>query len=185
MTEKVVKYVGFVIIGFIIAWWLKPVPGGGGGNFYDTTYIYDTLLYEMYDTIPVPVQVVENLTYEFYDTITIYDTIPIAEDTTDIIKDYYRLRIYNEVFADDNLEFHLFEQVGANRVLKRSTSYRILRPDKIITKHHQYLYGGVSLYPNGASVNLLYSNQRFIGGLGYDPMNKGIFVTGGLHLLSW
>lgn len=184
--ENVLKYIGLVFIGLVIGYFLsRSVKPNGGGTVHDTTFVYDTAIYELYDTIPVPVKVIENLTYEFYDTITIYDSIPVAVDTADIIADYYRLRIYNEVFADDNLEFHLYEQVGANRVLQRSTSYRILRPDKIITKHHQYLYGGVSLYKGGASVNLLYSNKRFIVGAGYDPINNSMFVTGGMTLLSF
>lgn len=186
VMEKTLKYTGLIFIGLVTGFFLsRSIKTDGGSTLNDTTYVYDTTVYKFYDTIPVPIKVIENLTYEFYDTLTIYDTIPVAIDTSDIIADYYRLRIYDEVFADENLEFFLYEEVGTNRILNRSTSYRILRPDKIITKHHQYLYGGVSIYTGGASINLLYTNKRFLGGVGYDPMNNSVFMTGGITLLSF
>lgn len=178
--------IGIILLGIGLAggWFLRPHVTGSTTN--DTTLVYDTAVYEIIDTIPypvpVPVQIVENITHEFYDTLTIYDTIPIPIDTAGIIADYYRLRIYNDIIADDNLEFHLWEQVGANRVLKRSTSYRILRPDKIVTRYPQSVYIGAMIYDTGLAPMVTFTDQKYYLSAGFDPFNFTWFVGGGVKL---
>lgn len=160
---------------------------GWRSSVSDTIRVYDSTLYAFYDTIPVPVQIIDSVPYTFYDTLTYFDTIPIPEpiDTAGIIEDYYRLRIYDEVFADDKIEFHLWEQVGANRILKRSTSYRILQPTSIVTQKNHYVYVGFMAYNKGTAPVLTYTNDRLYFGAGYDPFGKTLMFGGGVRLIKW
>ena len=158
-------------------------------NYADTTYVYDTTKYVIYDTIPypvpVPVKVIDTLTYSFYDTITTYDTIPIAETPDEVIADYYRLRFYSDTISDKNLDFYIREQIGANRILKRSTSYVIKKPQTIITQRPNYIYLGGSMSLHSTIPSVMYTNDKLYLGLGYDVIQKTPVVSGGMRLLSW
>ena len=158
-------------------------------NHADTTYVYDTTHYVIYDTlpypVPVPVKVVDTLTYAFYDTLTIYDTIPVAQTPDDVITDYYRLRFYSDTISDANLDFSIREQVGVNRILKRSTSYVIKKPSVVITQRPNYIYLGGSFSGDMLAPGVMYTNDRMYFGLGFDVIKKAPVISGGVRLLSW
>ena len=177
--------VGFLFTFFLFAKRVNPFPPS---QHADTTFVYDTTMHHIYDSIPFPVpvpyKVIDSVAYAYYDTLTIYDTIPVAQTPDEVVADYYRLRYYSDTITDDNLQFYIREQIGANRILNRSTSYVIKRPQTIITRKLNYLYIGGMLGKVNAPM-LTYTNDRLYAGAGYDPFNKSLVVSGGIKLYSW
>jgi hypothetical protein len=170
-----------VCIGLVLYWALfKP-------STPDQVVLYDTVRIEV--PVPRPYPVIERDPYPVYDTIwrdskTVYDTIIIIQptDTAAILADYYKERYYNDTLRDDHIEIYLSEMVTTNRIAKREIQY--VKYDE----QNWQLRAGLSIYikPDGAGFAPMgyYTNDRWLVGLGYDPLARGVFFSTGITLFS-
>ena len=140
-------------------------------NTTDTIVEYDTITYTITQD------------YYFQTVDTIIDTVQIPQDvdTLAILADYFTTYKYTRNWIDTNLSVTLVDNITQNKVESELFTYKILRPQKTIinttniTNYSRYLYGGVSVPLdnsfNNLGVNLLYADNRWYGGIQYEPFN--------------
>jgi len=152
----------------------------------DTTYVYDTTIVEIPVEVPQPYAVY--ITDTITDTLYVHDTIPA--DTAAILADYFRHKVYSDTIADKDLQFYLTETVYANRIIDRETSYKILQPQTITYNAHytKYVHVGTYVYYDGEvakmALNGVYTTNKYMIGLGYDPINKCVFFSAGIKIFE-
>jgi hypothetical protein len=155
---------------------------------YDTTYIYDTAIYEIPVEIPVADTIYIGKPYPV-DVIN-YDTI-IDTDTVFIMADYSAERVYYDTIQDAKLTAYLHERVQFNRITHREFGYKITAPTAQITNHYNkhHIYGKMRIYGNskdaGFAFSVDYANDRIIAGLGYDFTRNYVFVEAGIPIMQW
>jgi len=193
-VKKALIYIGIgLLIGVVLSGYVvKKCTGVSDNDTYsDTLTVYDSIPVYFADTVPVPYIVYDSIPLTYYDTIPVYESIPLPLDTAEVIADYYRARVYKDTIEDKDLQFFLQETVSANRIINRQTGYRILRPQQVITNKHynNAIYGGLQVYYTGNDAGvagmITYSGEKFTGSAGYDPIRKGVFLGGGIKILSW
>jgi len=172
---------GIVLAIFVLSIFDKPEPPKT-----DTVYIYDTTTIEVPVEVPVPHTVYRTDTIT--DTLYVHDTIPA--DTAAILADYFRHKVYSDTIADKDLQFYLTETVYANRIIDRETSYKILQPQTITYNAHytKYVHVGTYVYYDGEgakmALNGVYTTNKYMIGLGYDPINKCVFFSAGIKIFE-
>ena len=127
------------------------------------------------------------------DTIIII-TPPENVDTSAVIKEYYSKNIYNRPYSDSSISITLVDTVFENKLQKGTIEYKILRPTQVITNifnpidpPKRKLFLGAELRSDTSlSVNayLLTKKERLYG-VGYDPFNKVVSISGAVRILKW
>jgi hypothetical protein len=156
----------------------------------DTTYIYDTVIYEIPTEIPVADTLYIHQPYPVEVEVIKHDTIPLT-DTVFIFAEWQTERVYYDTLQDAKLRAYLHERVQFNRITHRDFSYQILSPTEVITQHknQHFVFAQMRIYGNSAdagfALSLDYANERFIGGIGYDFTRNYVFVEAGIPILKW
>jgi len=137
---------------------------------------YDSII-RKFDTIavPQPYKVTEYVHTARTDTLFLTDTIYLY-DTIRIVEDFKFKRFYSDTIRDDELVAYIDETVQFKRITERDFSYRILRPTEIVKPNTASFYLGADLFLDGVVLNASYFNHKHGMELGYDPINKNIYI---------
>jgi hypothetical protein len=133
----------------------------------------------------------------------VYKDAPAKIDTFAIFKDYYALHFSNKQWRDSLLEVNLDMMISENKFYPQEFSYKILRPQTIITNtidnsvnFARYIYFGASLpvYPakvntisniNYIALNGLYAFPKGYAELTYQPYTKIFTVGTGIKIFKF
>lgn len=152
----------------------------------DTVYIRDTIVYYIPDTIPY---------YDIHlDTITHNDTIPIEIDTSAILKDYFAKHYYTRTWEDTLLTVTLQDVISQNTPTSNIFTYKILRPQTIVTNitnnysYGKYLIAGVDIPMRDvkyANIDVMFVTRRWYAGAGYNISLNSPTIKGGITLFKF
>lgn len=124
--------------------------------------------------------------------VKVHDTIPTIVDTFAILNDYYTIRSYSDTIADTVIQAIIGEEVFQNAITAREFKYRLLRREQAvvtntIVKESQGIYAGLIAGGNKNYFTFIPSvsyqtkkNQMY--GIGYDLMNKGIYLSWSIRI---
>lgn len=154
----------------------------------DTVIVYDTIIHNIPDTIPY--YIVKT------DTIIYTDTVFKDIDTMAILKDYYAWHHYTRQWEDSLLSVELHDVVTQNRFGGNEFTYKILRPQTIITnvinntRYSRYIIIGVDLpFKQVEHLNLnldiMYVTDKYYFGTGYNTGLKCMTVKGGVNIFTF
>jgi hypothetical protein len=153
----------------------------------DTTIVinnsYDTTLYKT------------NIN-NFKETGTTQRPVPQNVDTAKILQAFYNVHGYVSAVNDSNLTGYVVDSVSQNRILYNRFYYRLLKPTQtiattvinkppVICAKYRYSIGlGIFGYSAGKSISFgpegYYQTSKYMVGGGYDVLNKGIMLRGGI-----
>ena len=143
----------------------------------------------IYDSTEVIVEVEKPVPYAVYDTTFVHDTTYLFHDvdTTAILADYFKTRIYNDTLVDDeDLFFSLYEVVWQNQIQTREFIYKNRRPvemicpelPKIRTEFYigGFVGGNQELFGAGVGGGVL-SRKRNLYTYQYDIINNEHYLS--------
>lgn len=143
----------------------------------------------IYDSTEVIVEVEKPVPYAVYDTTFVYDTTYLFHtvDTTAILTDYFKTRIYNDTLVDNkDLFFSLYEVVWQNQIQTREFTYKNKRPVEVIcpklpkirTEFYigGFLGGNQELFGAGVGGAIL-SKKRNLYTYQYDIINNEHYLS--------
>lgn len=168
------RYIIILAIAFIIALLLmnkcNGIYDGGTTITTDTVYIHDTTIHVL-------------KTHNFkvvYDTIVLPSTI----DTGLVINDYYTNRIVVDSLVDSLVAINIVDSLVRCELNHRTLSYRLLKPQQVITtttiinKAKNVLYAGGFINSNyGYGISANYSRQKSNFSVLFDIRQKQ-FILG-------
>jgi hypothetical protein len=160
----------------------------------DTTYVYDTTWYPIYDTI----------SYIRIDTLELPGdtTFPIV-DTALILKDHFIKRGFAWEKKDTNININGYSVITQNKLISTEIKYKWLKPQTIINNtidntitYNRYLYGGVSIpiYPikidsvyniNYIGLEAIYAYPKGYIGFEWQPYVKTYSLKMGIKILQF
>ena len=154
-----------------------------------------TNIVHIYDTVWKEIPVVKNHYLIKLDTIVYEVEIPAQVDTQLILKSYFSKYVYTREWKDSLLYAVQTDTVTQNKIFPQSFSYKILRPQTIITNtidnsitYNRYLTAGASLLltdPKYFSIDVTYQWEKgYIGGQWY-PGVKGYGIRAGVPLFKF
>ena len=154
---------------------------------HDTTIViskkYDTTLH------------VTNINHTYAQGVRVV-TVPAVVDTPKILQAFYNVHGYVSAVNDSNLSGYVVDSVSQNKILYNRFYYRLLKPTKTMTttvinrpdipcKKYRYSVGlGMFGYSAGKSLSFgpegYYQTSKYSIGGGYDVLNKGVMLRGGV-----
>jgi hypothetical protein len=158
----------------------------------DTTYVHDTIIHHIPDTIPYYIVHTDSIIYKDQKWV---DSVLLANkvDTTEILKRYYAQYYYDREWKDSLIAVQIHDVVSENKFMNNAFTYKLLQPQTIVQNidnsktYANYLQGGLDIpFQNIKYINLgvQYINPKFYVGLGYGP-TIGIVVKGGFTILKF
>jgi hypothetical protein len=153
----------------------------------ETVYIHDTVTHFIYDIYPAYIEGKEKI---------IYIDVPAKVDTALILKEYFAQHIFNRKWQDSLLAVNLVDTISQNKPVGNLFSYKILRPQTIVTNtidnsvhYTKYLTFGLDLpISNFNFIELegTYNFNKGYIGLGWTPkLNiKKINIRMGINILK-
>jgi hypothetical protein len=121
----------------------------------------------------------------YKETVIIYDSTKVSltkQDSDFIVNDYLKRREYIDSIKTDTSFFYYHAIVEKNSLsgMKVKQWYRPKVYSITTTKEYNYLLvgGGVSYFTKPSIIlNVSYQKDKFDYGIGYDPIQKGGFLT--------
>lgn len=146
----------------------------------DTIWNIDTIVHHVKDTFPW--YVVKR------DTVIFRDTVFKDVDTGAIVKDYLSIRYITQIW-EDSLLFATNEiALTENNLLDSKFNYRIKRGSSVVYvtenkySYSKYLYVGLQSDFKYGSISLFYGDRRALYGLGYNPFENRLSITGAVKI---
>jgi hypothetical protein len=172
----------FFVLGYRTYPKLNPPPE----QKIDTIRIYDTVLHE-----------ITNDVHHYktkIDTVIFRDTVFRDVDTSEILKDYFAFYIYDRVWQDSLLTVVIKDTISQNKPIGNLFTYKILRPQEIITNvTNTYVYSR-SLYidfsidikkAENVNFGLSYAFSRYLIGIQYNPSLNTFGLKGGVRIAKF
>lgn len=146
-----------------------------------TTYIHDTVTHE----IKSKYIVVDSQ----------YFQLPPIIDSLSIVNMYFAKYFYNDVLVDSSIAATIIDTISQNKLIGRKFTYNLLKPTVInnitnttVLKRKKEvfisLFGYANSNYNALGINANYVNDKMIYGVGYDLLNKGVYLQAGFKLYS-
>lgn len=154
----------------------------------DTVYLKDTIPHIIWDTVPWYSLVLDTIIYT--------DTNFVNIDTGVVLKDYFAWHSYTRNWEDSLLSVTLHDVVSRNKFGGNEFTYKILRPQQIITNvtnkyfYSRYLLIGAELPLSEAkhlnlNIELTYVTNKWYGGVGYNSVLNSPTIKGGVTIKKW
>jgi hypothetical protein len=153
----------------------------------DTITLVDTVVHTI--EIRVPYYIIHT------DTIIWEVEIPAQVDTAFILKDYFAKHVYTREWKDSLLYAVQVDTVSQNKISPQSFSYKILRPQTIITNtidntttYNSYLTVGFTMLLNDPKywgVKGTLNTSKFYVGVGYHPSVKSFSIDAGIPIIKF
>ena len=165
---KAKRIIKFLLIGFIAGFFLSLFLWEKYLSSDEVITLYDTTRVEVQVEIPIPYEVIS---YKYHvDTVfkpvldTFLQEVILPIDTSEIIAEYVKKRVYIDTIVDDDLVAYLNEDIQFNKITNRDFSYQILRPMYIKQEKLNTIGVGMSYY------------GTFIPNVSYNYKNWGVSV---------
>lgn len=154
----------------------------------DTVYLHDTVIHEIYDTIPYYIIRV--------DTVIQYEIIYENVDSSVIIERWlYSYEIYDREWNDSLITVTLKDTIFQNEPIGCIFNYKILRPQTVIhntinkvTRYDKYIITGFDmtvLNPRYSEIEAMYVWGNGMLGIGYTPEVKSFNIKMGIPIVRF
>jgi hypothetical protein len=153
----------------------------------NSVFIHDTIPHNIPNYYPWYIIGKDSISY-------IHDTIPGKVDIAAILKDYFAIHYYTRQWIDSLLSVTLEDAISENKSINNSFSYKILRPQAIITNvdnsinYDKYLYLSLGSIVNDlkyTDISLSYASGKTLIGLGYLPLQKTLSFKIGVNIAKF
>ena len=166
---------------------LRPCPA----IVHDTTYVWDTVVHTIIDHVPYYIQ--------HLDTIIVQDTIIQPVDTSEILKDYFAIHIYDREWKDTLLQVNMKDYISQNKSIHNEFKYKILRPQQVIINtednriyYDKYIQLGIGVPIQNFQENIKYAQveanyvfpKGYVGAY-YEPQIKSFGAKAGITVLKF
>ncbi len=151
----------------------------------DTIMVYDTVTHLIRDTVPY--YIVRR------DSIVKWRETLAKIDTAAILADYFAIHYFTRYWEDSLLFAQSDDAVSENKFVDNYFTYKIKRPQQIISNDYsvnysKYLYGAVGLSTMGTKytdISVYFASKQLLLGAGYEPFAKNLRASVGFKIAKF